>query len=218
MKKNKIIALSIMGISLLIPILSFAQGSGDTTATQQLSANSYTFTTPTSITFSPVFATPGEIKVAQKVLTPATSGEIVEFVDLRNSGGFSIGAYINNFSDGETSIPYTSFAIATRSFDGTYSVDMDEDNSITAANETVSAPLDYTGSLTNGEIPAANYTNFPADSGSTSGSLTIINGSTLPEGSSGRVGSFAVAPALKVSVPTDIYGTFTGTLTFELSL
>lgn len=217
--KKRIFSTTTLIISLLIPVFSAAQSTSNQSLTQQLTGNSYTFTTPDNFSFDPIFLSPNATTSVQNVMDPTTSGELVKFTDLRGSdgGAFSINAYMSDFTDGRTTIDYENIGIATRANDATYSVDMHASNSISAANERVQAPLDYTGSLTNGQIPSNSYTTFSTDTASTSRAITIMDGS-LPTGEVGRTGSFSLAPAIIINIPANKYGDLIGTLTLELIL
>lgn len=215
-------------ISIFIPFVSLAQESSDQTASQELTANSYGLDTPPGFDFEPVFVRPDEGTQAQRVLDPSYVGErgqteLLKFTDLRGrSGGpFNIYAYMTDLrtagrGEDVVTISVDNIGIATRTTSNIYSIDFDEDNFLAPEQETVSAPLDYNGALTGGEIPEEEYTFFTsAEEG-----ILIMNGSENPAipGSGSRTGSYALAPALIINIPENSYGNFSGTMTFEIVL
>lgn len=212
-----IFSLSLLA-SLLIPVISFAQSS-DITASQVLTSSSYTLEVPDGFSFSTVFVDANTTEQVQKILDPANrETDLVKFTDLRGStgGAFSIYAYMSDLAAGRsrTSITADNAGIlSTHANSGSYSVDFDDNNYLSPDQETVTGPLDYNEEIGEGVIPAENYTLFEdADTG-----ILIMDG-TLGREESGRTGSYALAPALLINIPENTYGSFTGTVTFELVL
>lgn len=225
MHTNKIIrllSLATLIFSLALPIWSFAQGTGQQSLTQVLTANNYSFTTPDDITFDPTFVQAGQTKKVQKVLDPTNPNEIIKFTDLRgsNGGGFAINAYTTKLVDDSTgtTINHDKIGIATRTQSGN-SCDTSDDNLIDINSETTSAPLLYNGNLNDdGTIPSEDIYTFNSATSTYSNSVTLLDGSTLPNGFTGRTGDFSIAPVFEINIPADTYGTFHGTITFELIL
>lgn len=215
----KKIFLLTMAISLLIPVISLAQESSDQTLSQQLTANSYSLEVPDGISFQPAFLRQNESSQVQRVLDPTDTSMLIKFTDLRgrSGGAFNIYASMSDLRtpgrSGFSTITVDNVGIASRSTSNSYSVDFDANNFLSADQETVIAPLDYNNALVDGEIPVENYDFFS----STSDDILIMDGTTDP-GAPGRTGAYAFAPSLIINIPENSYGSFGGTLTFELVL